>query len=150
MKKKINPPQCLIKVWEKNFYHEQSKFINTTHLIKDDLNSHFLDAKGDRWEIIGQMENSDLVCRNDRTGFCYTWDKWKVSQLKYPEKHVIDKPDTKKTKTSIKEEKKKDYTQLALDFDEPEDEEKVIVDDDEIESIDLDEVDIPIEDDIIR
>lgn len=148
MKKKIlNPPRCLINVWEKTFIYEHTKFIKTTHLKVEDLNSHFTDNSGDLCSIIGQMEYGDIICRNERTGIHWTWDKWKVSQLKYPEKHIVESKKTKKLKfiENRVEIKKDEFTQLSFLFDEIDnnDVEEVIVDDEEIGSINLDEMEIP-------
>ena len=149
MKKRINPPQCLIDSWKKIFINEQTKFIKSTHLIPDDLNTEFKDQDNEAWEIIGQMDNGDIVCRNVSANTYYIWDKWKVSQLKRPEKH-LEPFKKQKIKPILPDKKikpvnKKLAEQLTLVFDEiiinPD--EKIIVEDSEISTIDLDNIDIP-------
>lgn len=134
MKKRLNPPRCLLEVWEKFFRYEQSKFINSTYLREDDLFSQFIDSDENVWIICGQMENGDIVCKNEKSGQHFTWDKWKVSQLRHPEKHITDKIPGKKLKKLIKKEnKEKEYVQLSLCFDEPK--ESIIEENDDSDEI---------------
>lgn len=117
MKKKINPPECLIKVWEKIFLYEHAKFIKVTYLTSEDLKNVFFDTSGDQWTIIGQMENGDIVCKSEKKGY-WTWDKWKVSKLKYPDKHLDKKPIGKlKSLEKHEEVKIHEHKQLTLIFD---------------------------------
>lgn len=141
----------MLVLWEKIYRYEQGKFARATYLDLDDLHTEFTDNSGAIWEIVGQMENTDLVCKNVSSGHYYIWDKWKVSQLKKPECHtVVEKkiPKSLKPLTKKLEEKKKPI-QLSLSFDEPlvqetktEIEEEIIVTDEEIASTDLDEFEI--------
>lgn len=157
MKKRLNPPPCLLKAWEKNFRYEQSKFINSTYLKEDDLFSQFI-FEENTWTICGQMENGDIVCKNEKTNQYFTWDKWKVSQLRHPEKHIYDIMSKKLKRMSKKENKSKECVQLSLCFDELEkssikqNKEDYFndVQIEEVKLVDLDKIEIEFEDEEIE
>lgn len=128
----------MLDLWARNYRHEQDKFIRATYLLLEDLHTDFIDAAGNPWTIMGQMENGDMVCRNS-SGVHYTWDKWKVSQFKHPEKHVKAKVLSGKMKPVVKEETK-EPVQLSISFEEPVEEKIPIVEEEEIGSLDPEEL----------
>lgn len=75
----------LIKVWEKIFINDTSKFIGSTRLKPEDLGKTFENA-GETWTILGMMEGKDMACQNSK-GEIFIWDRWKVSLQMYPEQH---------------------------------------------------------------
>ena len=119
MKKHIgNPPQCLLDVWKKNYLYEYSKFMTITYLTLEDLYTDFEDGKGVTWKIMGKMDNGDIICKNLKSEHFYTWDKWKVSMLKRPEKHEIVGEIKKVPKTKkIEIIEEKEWKQSSINFD---------------------------------
>jgi hypothetical protein len=78
-----------IKVWERIFLNEASKFISATYLQVEDLGREYTDNSGVRWKLLGQMENTrELACEKVETGEVFTQDRWKVSQYLRPEEHL--------------------------------------------------------------
>jgi hypothetical protein len=79
----------MIKIWEKNFLNEASKFISATYLKCEDLGREYTDHNGVRWKLLGQMENTrELACEKVETREVFILDRWKVSQLMRPEEHM--------------------------------------------------------------
>ena len=112
-----------IKIWEKNFVHDTSKFLGSSRLKPYDLGKTFKDVEGAEWKIVGLIEVRDLACEKLSTGEIFVWDKWKVSLLMHPEEHakmnrkveyVQPKKERKTRKKSVAEENKPDESQLDL------------------------------------
>jgi hypothetical protein len=79
----------MLKIWEKNFNHEAAKFISATYLRPEDLGAEFEDEHGNKWKLLGQMENSrEMPCEKLETGEIFIWERWKVSQLVKPDVHA--------------------------------------------------------------
>jgi len=81
---KKNP---LLAIWERGFINDTSKFISATHIKPSDLGAEFTDDAGETWKILGMLEGKDMPCQNSR-GQIFIWDRWKVSEYMYPDKHA--------------------------------------------------------------
>lgn len=88
MKKVKKPTASLAKLWQEYFYKDAGKFIGPTHLQTADWHTEFTDAKGEVWKILGSLEGRDMPCEKLSTGEVFLWDRWQVSLLKHPERHL--------------------------------------------------------------
>jgi hypothetical protein len=133
MKKFKRPTPALSELWKKNFHNDCSKFVRTNNLLPTDFMREFEDAEGKKWRILGSMEGRDMPCELLETGEVFIWDRWKVSLLLYPEKHldyklrvpvtfptVRKKRAAKKTEEEAPREEKVENHQLNLFDDEEE------------------------------
>jgi hypothetical protein len=114
----------LVTIWEKIFLNETSKFISSTHLKNEDLGKDFTDDEGETWKILGMMEGKDMPCQNSK-GEIFIWDRWKVSNYMYPEKHeqakkVVEYIPMKVKPKKTKKQEKEESLQLGLFNEEPE------------------------------
>jgi len=116
----ITSKMTMLKLWEKNFLNETSKFISATHLKPQDLGREFSDEKGVAWKILGMLEDSrEVACEKSESGEIFTHDRWKVSQLVYPEVHkrmAIKSETILPSKKKEKKEKKEKLVALQLDL----------------------------------
>lgn len=124
MRKLKQPSEAVAKMWKAAYLRETNKFACSTQLTPEDYHTEFVDNKGVRWKILGALEGKEMPCENVETSEISIWDRWKVSELKHPEKHAAYKkkidyafPEiVKKKKVTIEkpEDKEDDNGQLDL------------------------------------
>lgn len=125
MKKLKQPSEAVASMWKRSFMNDAAKFAGPTNLKPEDFHTEFTDNKGVIWKILGALEGKEMPCENVETKEIFIWDRWKVSELKHPEKHAAYKrkvefifPEPvkkKKTATKLEEtESKEDSAQLNL------------------------------------
>ena len=149
--KRINPPQCLLDTWRKQYLYEQAKFIPSTHLRLDDLDGEFL-SDNVTWKICGQMESGDIICQNLSNEQYFMWDKWKVSNLRKPEKHAIaNTKNIKSTVTPIVKRILPIQLSIFTDIEEQsnDNDSDTEIEEDEIGSIDLDSIHVDDDEELI-
>ena len=88
MRRLTTVPDALIQLWERQFKNDTSKFYPATFLQPEDLGREFADTKGDLWNIVGSLDGKEMACRHLKSGHIYIWDRWKISNLIYSEKHT--------------------------------------------------------------
>ena len=84
-----NAPPSLLEKFALYFHNDTMKFLKATHLEVTDLYRKFTDPKTSiEWKIMGAMEGKEIICQNLTDNSFFSWDRWKVSCIMYPEKHA--------------------------------------------------------------
>ena len=120
--KGISLKKTMLEKWAKNFLHDTSKFIGTTHLTPEDLHKEFQDTDGVAWKILGNIDGREMACENISNGEICVWDRWEVSLRVHPEQHAkinkkVEYIFPKKKRATTKKQDIKSLTPIKIEKD---------------------------------